>query len=374
MHMLHVCLASEPASDVWAQENWLLAAIFFGVAVVTFVFRRFVARGLLCLVLTRTRRRSKTTYAEVRDVLMSPTGLLLPGLFFVLALRYAQFIPEAWQDILVKIGETLFTAAAFWLLYRLAMVFGVLIVERKTSAEGEAEASAATFLVNMLRFFIVVIGIFVLLSLWVKNVAGLITGLGIGGLALSLAAQDTIGNFIGSLAIMMDHPFVVGDWIVTSDLEGTVESIGLRTSKVRTFDGGRVSVPNKTLAQSVIKNESRREKRRIELRLTVPWDIPRERCEAFLEAMRERIERQPGVIAPPLVVLRDLTTDGMGLYARIFVGPDFDDMLRVQDRLNRDMMEIARELDVSIAAPRRIAVAEATDAVRAAAPSPETRP
>ena len=91
----------------------------------------------------------------------------------------------------------------------------------------------------MTRVAIIVIGVFVVLSLWVKNVAGLVTGLGIGGLAISLASQDLLANFLGSLALLLDEPFKVGDWIITSHGEGTVEEIGMRSSKLRMFDGGR---------------------------------------------------------------------------------------------------------------------------------------
>lgn len=335
-------------------EQWLPAAILLAIAAIFFIFRKVIAKGILYIVLAHSRRRYPDDYRVMKEEIVKPLKIFIPIIFLTASCHVAVFIADPWHKFLIKSVDTLMTAIAFWLLFKTAMVIGVLFVRRKNLTDQPIGASAVSLLVSMIRFGIIFIGVLVILSYWVSNVAGLITGLGIGGFALTLAAQDTIGNFLGSLAILLDQPFNVGDWISTKDIEGSVELIGMRTSKIRSFDGGLISAPNKLLAEAVVTNQTKREKHRIELNVTIPWEIEKDGYEEFRRRVLEYLETHDRVNPPILAVWKDLTPQGMNMYIRCFTGADYEDMLNTKHDINRSIVAIAGDMEVPLYIPNHI--------------------
>jgi len=234
------------------------------------------------------------------------------------------------------------------------MYVGIIVMRRPTKTGLPIGDTGAKFVVSMTRVAIIVIGVFVVLSLWVKNVAGLVTGLGIGGLAISLASQDLLANFLGSLALLLDEPFKVGDWIITSHGEGTVEEIGMRSSKLRMFDGGQMTIPNKELASCAIINSSNRERRRAEMRLTLPWEMSSEQCDEFRERLAVLLDSIEPITTVQFIEIDHLKPEGMELYIRYFTGEDFDEAWKTRTEVNRGMMKIADEMNLHLYIPGHI--------------------
>jgi MscS family membrane protein len=342
------------AFDRWAIENWLISAILLGAAIVLFMLRRPIAKGILYVLLTRTRHRYPEAYKAMREEMYKPLGCLFPALLLSISASLATFIPEPWDKITVRVFDTIVTVTAFWLLYKTAMYVGIIVMRRPTKTGLPIGDTGAKFVVSMTRVAIIVIGVFVVLSLWVKNVAGLVTGLGIGGLAISLASQDLLANFLGSLALLLDEPFKVGDWIITSHGEGTVEEIGMRSSKLRMFDGGQMTIPNKELASCAIINSSNRERRRAEMRLTLPWEMSSEQCDEFRERLAVLLDSIEPITTVQFIEIDHLKPEGMELYIRYFTGEDFDEAWKTRTEVNRGMMKIADEMNLHLYIPGHI--------------------
>jgi MscS family membrane protein len=131
-------------------------------------------------------------------------------------------------------------------------------------------------------------GLFVLQNLDV-NVGSLLAGLGLGGLAFALAAKDTLANFFGSLTIFADRPFQIGDWVVIGDVEGTVEEVGFRSTRVRTFYDSLMTLPNSKIADSVIDNMGQRRYRRFKATVGLTYDTTPAQMQAFVEGVRASI-------------------------------------------------------------------------------------
>ncbi|MBP6137523.1 MAG: mechanosensitive ion channel family protein [Clostridia bacterium] len=342
------------AFDRWAIENWLISAILLGTAIVLFMLRRPIAKGVLYVLLARTRRRDPEAYKAMREEMYKPLGCLFPAFFLSISASLATFIPEPWDKVTVRVFDTIVTVAAFWLLYKTAMYVGIIVMRRPTKTGLPIGDTGAKFLVSMTRVAIIVIGVFVVLSLWVKNITGLVTGLGIGGLAISLASQDLLANFLGSLAVLLDEPFKVGDWIITTHGEGTVEKVGMRSSKLRMFDGGQMTIPNKELASCAIINSSNRERRRAEMKLTLPWEMSSEQCDEFRERLAELLDSIEPITSVQFIEIDNLTPEGMELYIRYFTGEDFDESWKTRTEVNRGMMKIADEMNLHLYIPGHI--------------------
>ena len=118
------------------------------------------------------------------------------------------------------------------------------------------------------------------------NVASVLAGLGIGGLAVALAAKDTIANFFGSIMIFVDRPFSIGDWVKIEDVEGKVEEVGFRSTRIRTLADSVVTVPNARCMEAKIDNFGVRRYRRLQATLSLTYDTSFERLQAFVEGVR----------------------------------------------------------------------------------------
>ena len=153
--------------------------------------------------------------------------------------------------------------------------------------------------ISILKITVVTIAIFMLLVKMGVNITGLLASLGIGGLAIALAAQNTLSNFFGLLKIIFDNSFSQGDWIETKDVEGTVVEIGFISTFIRTFDNAMITVPNSTLANTPLKNWSKRTVgRRIKVYIGVTYGSKREKLTEALEEIRRMLVSHPGIATP----------------------------------------------------------------------------
>lgn len=329
-------------------NGWLTSLILGTIALIILLLRRNIANLILSIVFMAVRRHDAEQYKTIKTTLQAPLSYLVPTGLLAAACYLMPPFSEKWQLFIVRVVQSLFAAVVFWFIYQLIFL---LVVRYKAKKGAPLGVSAMTFLTSMLRATIVVVGFFVILSFWVSNLTGIIAGLGIGGLALSLAAQDTIGNFLGSVSILIDGTFNVGDFIETVDFSGTVEEIGVRTSKVRDFNGALVSVPNKTLAQSVVTNSTERKTRRIEVRVTVPPFVSIGDLTAFQERLREMLDAESD-IQLPVVLIENMTADGRVVYLTCFSKPSFEDMRQKRSDICHKLSSIAEEMSIPLFTPK----------------------
>jgi MscS family membrane protein len=154
-------------------------------------------------------------------------------------------------------------------------------------------------ILSIIKAIIVIVVISLLLVRMGVNVTGVVASLGIGGLAVALAAQNTLSNFFGLLKIIFDNSFSQGDWIETKEVEGTVVEIGFISTMVRTFDNAMITVPNATLANTPLKNWSKRTVgRRIKMSVGVTYGSPREKVLAAVDEIEKMLVEHPGIATP----------------------------------------------------------------------------
>lgn len=187
------------------------------------------------------------------------------------------------------------------------------------------------------------------------SVSSLIAGLGIGGLAVALAFQDTLSNFFGSIFILLDRPFAVGDWIKVGDVEGIVEDIGFRSTRIRTWPKSVVSIPNKTVAGETIENWSKMPKRRVYQTVGVTYQTTPDEMEKAVAAIREILRNDGGVDKEYIIVrfseFADSSLNILVYYFTRAVG--FADHLATKERINLAIMRALENLGLSIAFPTR---------------------
>ena len=172
----------------------------------------------------------------------------------------------------------------------MAAYFGKLA----TKTESTLDDQLVPLLRKTLKAFVIIIGtLFILRDGLNLDIIPFLTGLSIGGVAIALAAQDTIKNFFGSVMIFIDKPFQVGDWITSGDIDGTVEEVGFRSTRVRTFRNSLMYVPNGKIADATLDNHGLRQYRRFFTTLTLTYDTPPVLIEEFVKGLREIVLAHP---------------------------------------------------------------------------------
>ena len=201
----------------------------------------------------------------------------------------------------------------------------------------------------------VCVGIVLFANTFGWQITGVLGTLGIGGMALAFATQDSISNLFGSLTVLLDRPFEVGDWIVTSGIEGEVETVGFRSTRVRTFYNSLITLPNSQLTTASVDNMGRRRYRRYKAVLGVQYDTHPDRIEAFCEGVRELLRRHPHTRKDYFhVYFNDLSASSLDILLYCFFEcPDWTTELRERHRLLVDIMKLAERLGVEFAFPTR---------------------
>lgn len=186
--------------------------------------------------------------------------------------------------------------AILWFIYRLVAIVDMRLKRWAASTESTLDDVLVPLVGKTLRLFIVIIGsIIIIQNLTGVKIGPLLASLGIGGLAVALAARDSIANFFGTFTILFDKPFQVGERIVIDQYDGVVESVGFRSTRVRTLTGHLVSIPNEKVVNSTLENIGRRPHIRWLTNLTITYDTPPEKVEKAVQIILETLENHEGM-------------------------------------------------------------------------------
>ncbi|WP_457654089.1 mechanosensitive ion channel family protein [Rhodocaloribacter sp.] len=281
---------------LWGVPAWRL------VAAVLIIFLGFFSRRLVTWLFGGfLKRRVGKTRVQWDDDLVRlvprPLALVIQIVLWQLAAAIL-LLPEEPLNIRRFVTDGLNAAIAValvWVFFRLTDVLALALERAAQRTETRLDDQAVPLLRKTIKVFVgIVVAVMVIQNLG-YSVTSLIASLGIGGLALALAAKDTVANFFGSVVIFTDAPFQIGDWVEFDGVEGTVEEVGFRTTRIRKFDKGLVTVPNQTFTSTAITNYSNRKIRRIKLTVGVSYETSAEEMERLLEALRLMIAEHPGI-------------------------------------------------------------------------------
>lgn len=338
--------------DVFGVEVWQLIGLLV-LIIIGMVLRRLVIYGVVTWVRRVTRRLTLGWLDQVVVKADRPLGtLVLAGLIAVGLPLLA--LPDRLAFIVAIAIRSLAAFSVVWLCYRLVDVISDAMQARAEKTESKLDDQLVPLIRKSLKVFFVVVGALFILQNLDIDVGSLLAGLGLGGLAFALAAKDTVANFFGSVMIFIDKPFQIGDWIkMGSDIEGTVEEVGFRTSRIRTFYNSVITVPNANVTNTPVDNLGAREYRRYRTMLGLTYDTPPEKIEAFCEGLRGLLLSLPHIRRDYFFV--EFQTFGphsldIMLYC-FFAVPDWKTELRARTLLNLNILKLAQALSVEFAFP-----------------------
>ncbi|MFZ4405088.1 MAG: mechanosensitive ion channel family protein [Pseudobdellovibrionaceae bacterium] len=241
------------------------------------------------------------------------------------------------------------------LIYLAVEAFGQTLNAWISHKDYLVDSQMGTFATKSLKVLVVILGVLVIVQNFGVNVMSILAGLGLGGLALALAAQDTAANLFGSITILLDRPFKIGDWIKVTDSEGTVEEIGFRSTRIRTFYNSIITIPNSVMAKEKIDNLGERPYRRLRHNVGLHYDSSPQQIEDFCNQVQKLLMALPQVQKDSINVFFNGYGDSalnilINVHVEVFSG---DDELQLQQKILLEVMLIAENLKLQFAYPTR---------------------
>jgi len=332
------------------------AAAFF-ILLAALVLKKVFAH-LFAKVIYPLAARTKSRYDDLfLAALQKPAEflLVLAGLFVAVQALQLPTDPVNLRRFAYALLKVLVTFDVAWGLFNLVALLEVYLEKWVARTESVLDDHLLPFVRKSLRAFIIFIAVLMTIQNLGYSISGLLASLGIGGLAVALAAKDTLSNVFGSLMIILDRPFHIGDWIKAGDLEGTVEEVGFRSTKIRTFARTLISVPNSTLTNMAIDNFSRMPRRRIKLTVGVTYETTPQQMRQAVAGIRALLRNHPAIDQEFFLVnFTDFGASSLDIMVYCFTTTTvWGDYLAAREELCLQIMELLEGMGLEIAFPTR---------------------
>ncbi|MBN2801569.1 MAG: mechanosensitive ion channel family protein [Deltaproteobacteria bacterium] len=256
------------------------------------VLAGFIGKKIIAVILDRLNILASKTKMEFDDIFINALtkplqlGSVFGGIFIALIILPLPSEPLDINKFIHQMLSSTSLVLIIWFAIRFVDGMANWWEKKAESTESKLDDQLVPIVRKSTKVFLYIIGFVLILQNLGYSVQSLLAGLGIGGLAVAMAAKDTVANLFGSIVIFLDKPFQVGDWIEFSGGEGTVEEIGLRTTRIRTFANSLITVPNAAFTTDPVNNWSKMQKRRIKMSIGVTYGSSSKNIKKLLDDLR----------------------------------------------------------------------------------------
>ena len=276
----------------------------FGVIVLALFIKRFVSKYLAALlyklIIKTGRKFNKEAFC---NLLVEPLEVFLLVLVIIISFDKLDY-PAQWEltvyklklsDIIEGLAKATMVIVFIWLCLRIIDFIATVLEEKVNISKSQTDNQLVVFFKDFFKVLLVIIGgLLFIRFVFNKDIGNLLTGLSIVGAAIALATRESLENLIASFIIFFDKPFVTGDTVKVHNFTGTIEKIGLRSTRIRTLDKTYISVPNKQMVDSIVDNISLRTQRKVDMRLELKLSVTTNELKRFLEEVR-KILKKPSI-------------------------------------------------------------------------------
>lgn len=346
-------------------NNTIRSYLIVAVAIfVVLMLKRYLSRYLISLSYKLiTRKVSKESFV---NLVVDPLKWFLVVLVSVFAIDKLNFpgillytiYGHSTADIIARIGAGAIIVSFIWLALRVVDFIAVVLEEKARQTADSKDNQLVVFFRDFLKAIITIIGLLMIIKACFNQPLGhLLTGLSIVGAALALSARESLENLIASFIIFFDKPFFSGDTVKVNNITGTVEKIGLRSTRILTTDKTLVTVPNKQMVDSIVDNWSMRTQRRAEIRLDLSLNTHSSKVETVISGLQQILGNYAGQLAPFSVFLKDIGKSGITVIVEYFTAAtpvaEFDSLkqaiaMQVKKLLEENGVEFAGEINRTV--------------------------
>ena len=327
-------------------DIFIAIGIFVGFILLRKLFTKVIVNGLTLLV----KKTKNTLDDNLLEISIEPIRFSFIIIGASLSISYLG-IKNIFID---NIFSSFFTFIVFWIIFDSIKLSENYIKNFTKRFGSDLHEEISIFSIKVIKVLVISIGLVAILQIWGINVSAFVASLGLGGLAFALAAKDTAANLFGGLTLLADKSLKMGDWIKVSNVEGIVETIGLRTTKIRTFEKSLITVPNQILANTPVENFSRRGIRRIKFRIGLTYDTPASTIEDIVTEITNMLKSHKDISQDATMLVRfdKFEDSSLSIFIYTFTSTaNWDMYLQIKEDVNLKIIKIVEKYNAQFAFP-----------------------
>jgi len=356
--------------------------LFGGILFLGLIFKRIVSRLLSRLLFKLFRSFSSQSHNDAFVALLIrpiEVFILLTTLYLsinqlkhpleVAVFHYSKLVGKVKEQIPVSIGDCIdriflfmIILSIFWIILRIIDFISHVLLYKASLTEDKADDQLVPFLKELFKTIVIFIGFFTLLGfVFEVNVLTLITGLGIGGIAIALAAKESLENLIGSFTIFLDKPFTVGDLVKVDGVEGTVEKVGFRSTRIRTSEKTMATIPNRGMIDGVLENLSLRNSRKVSFIIGLTYETNSASLRKIITEIESYINNHKGTSNDGNASFKSFGDSGLNVEVNYFVTElNYTEFLQIRQEINLEIMDIVMRNKSDFAYPTQRLISDRT--------------
>jgi MscS family membrane protein len=337
---------------------WFLGAIILGL-----IFKKLISKYLSRLLFKLIGKNDAEVGVERFDQLLTkPIGLCIMLSIIYLGSANISY-PTEWnlateneiglRMFIHKGFSLIYVYSIFWIILRFIDYISLILHKRAEQTENKMDDQLIPFVIDIAKIITYIFAIIIVLgNIFNVNVTALATGVGIGGIAIAMASKESLENLLGSFTIFLDQPFTVGDTVTVGSITGTVEKVGFRSTRIRTFDKSLVTLPNKKMIEAELDNLGMRPVRRVKFHIGLTYDTSPNQIKAIVAEIQEMINQHEKTNQEGKVRFQEFGSSSLDVLVIYFVdSPRWDDLIDVKEDVNYKIMEIIKKNNSDFAFP-----------------------
>lgn len=346
---------------------------FIGAVILAFALRKWLSHLIGSFIfLFLGKKRFEVGLKQFEALISKPLSWLIILIVLFIGSNHIEF-PKEWnlvskdefglRMVLMRSYLVLVYFCSLWLLLRVIDFFSLILEKRADKTESKFDDQLITFGRESIKVIVIVVMVlFILSNTFNIDITALATGLGIGGIALAMASKESLENLLGSFTIFFDKPFTLGDTITIDGVTGTVEKIGFRSTRIRTFEKSYVTVPNKAVVDAKLDNLTLRTVRRVRHHIGVTYDTKKEQIELICKDIQDYLDQHEETNMDGRVRFDGFGDSSLDILVFYYIDTlDFDRYLDVRQSVNFKIMEIVEKHGSNFAFPSRTVYIENTN-------------
>jgi len=338
--------------------SWFIGAILLGL-ILKKIISKYFSRLLYKII---TKKYSEIGIDKIDSLLKKPLSLCIMLSFIYLGSSHIQYPPD-WglvdknqiglKMLISKGFSLLFLYSIFWILLKLIDLVSIILYKKAELTENKMDDQLIPFIIEIAKIMVYIFAVFIIMgNIFNVNIAALATGLGIGGIALAMASKESLENLLGSFTIFFDRPFTVGDVVTVGSITGSVEKVGFRSTRIRTFDKSLVTLPNKKMIDAELDNLGMRPVRRVKFNIGLTYETSSNQIKAIVADIQEMINEHPKTNQSGKVRFQEFGSSSLDVMVMYYVNsPRWDDLIDVKEDINYKIMEIIKNHKSDFAFP-----------------------
>ena len=339
---------------------WLM---FLAIILLSFIIRKFISSHLINLIFKTFTKKSDTN-PEFNKQLNKPVNNIILLIFLYIAFSQLHY-PNNWNLVPAnEFGIKMIIQKGYALLMAIAIIklflktedwFGEILKKRAEKTESKLDDQLIPFAIDSAKIITIIIGVFIIIgNVFNINVTALAAGLGVGGIAIAMASKESLENLFGSFTIFLDRPFTVGDVVTAGSITGTVEKVGFRSTRLRTFDKSLVTVPNKKMVDAELDNLGLRPVRRTKFNIGLTYNTSPSQIQNIVKDIQAMIDSHTMTNEDGRVRFMEFGGSSLDIMVLFYVNsPAWDDFINTKEDINYKIMSIVKTHKSEFAFPSR---------------------